>query len=234
MSYRAIKNQVLNLLAEPELERIEETLVSWPAKDVVNALFSGICHSNELVRWHAVSCMGTVVARLADQDMEEGRMVMRRLLWSLNDESGGIGWGAPETMAEIMSCHAGLAREYIHMLISYMREDGEEIWQDGNYLEHESLQQGLMWGAGRLARSRRQLVLEKGMAPDLPPYLDSPDPIVRALAARAMGILGVAERLDRLKELTGDDHPVRLYADGVITTLSAGELVSRALQELAS
>ncbi len=232
MSTRKIKKQVLALLADPDLDLIQKELVQLPAKDVVNALFSCICRSEELVRWHAISAMGTMVARLADEDMEEGRIIMRRMLWSLNDESGGIGWGAPESMAEIMSLHDGLAREYVHMLISYMREDGEEIWQDGNYLEHETLQQGLMWGAGQLALSRRQLVLEKGMEQDLPLYLDAADGTVRGLAARAMGLLGTAVSLDRLQELRTDDFPVRLYEDGRLSTVTVGELAGQALQRL--
>lgn len=232
MSTRKIKKQVLALLADPDIDFIQKELAQLPAKDVVNALFSCICRCEELVRWHAISAMGTVVARLADADMEEGRIIMRRMLWSLNDESGGIGWGAPESMAEIMSLHDGLAREYVHMLISYMREDGEEIWQDGNYLEHETLQQGLMWGAGQLALSRRQLVLEKGMEQDLPPYLDAADGTVRGLAARAMGLLGMAVNLDRLQELRTDDFPVRLYEDGRLSTVTVGELAGQALQQL--
>ncbi len=233
MSTRKIKKQVLELLAGPDLAVIQNALIRLPAKDVVNALFSGICRSEERVRWHAVSCMGMMVSRLADEDMEEGRLIMRRLLWSLNDESGGIGWGAPETMAEIMSLHRGLAREYVHMLISYMREDGEEILQDGNFLEHETLQQGLLWGAGRLAVSRRELVLAKGMAQDLPPYLLSADGTVRGLAARAIGLLGEPLGLDRLQALRADDHSVRLYDDGVLTTVSVGSLADQALQRLA-
>ena len=232
MSTRKIKKQVLDLLAEPDLGTVLTGLDRFPVKDAVNACFSGICRSEELVRWHAISGMGVLVARLAEQDMEEARLIMRRLLWSLNDESGGIGWGAPEAMAEIMSLHQGLAREYVHMLISYMREDGEEIWQDGNFLEHETLQQGLLWGAGRLAQTRKELVLEKGMAGDIPPYLDSVDGSVRGLAARAMGLLGVGERLDRLRELTGDESPVRLYEDGVLSTVTTGSLAEAALREL--
>lgn len=232
MSTRKIKKQVLALLAESDLNVIHKELGQLMAKDVVNVLFSGICRSEEPVRWHAVSAMGTLVARLANEDMEEGRIIMRRMLWSLNDESGGIGWGAPESMAEIMSLHDGLAREYVHMLISYMREDGEEIWQDGNYLEHEILQQGLMWGAGRLAISRRQLVLEKGMEQDLPPYLDAADGTVRGLAARAMGLLDTAASLDRLHELRTDDFLVRLYEDGRLSTVTVGELAGQALQRL--
>jgi hypothetical protein len=233
MSTRKIKKQVLALLTDPDLDLIEKELSQLPAKDVVNALFSGICRSEDLVHWHAVSAMGIMVARLADEDMEEGRIIMRRMLWSLNDESGGIGWGAPESMAEIMSLHDGLAQEYVHMLISYMREDGEEICQDGNFLEHETLQQGLLWGAGRLALSRRQLVLEKGMEQDLPPHLDADDGTARGLAARAMGLLGTAASLDRLQELRADDFPVRLYEDGRLSTVTVGELAEQALERVA-
>ena len=132
-----------------------------------------------------------------------------------------------------MSLHDGLAHEYVHMLISYMREDGEEIWQDGNFLEHETLQQGLMWGAGRLVLSRRQLVLEKGMEQDLPPYLNAVDGTVRGLAARAMGLLGMAAWLDRLQELRTDDFPVRLYEDGRLSTVTVGELAGQALKRMA-
>ena len=38
--------------------------------------------------------MGLLAADLAGQDMEEARELMRRLMWSLNDESGSSGWGA--------------------------------------------------------------------------------------------------------------------------------------------
>jgi hypothetical protein len=119
------------------------------------------------------------------------------------------------------------------MLLSYMREDGDEIWQDGNFLEHEILQQGLLWGAGRMALSRRKLMLEKGMDLDLPPYLDSPDATVRGLAARAIGILGVPVRLERIKELCRDNDTMRLYEDGVLRTFSVGQLADQALQRLA-
>jgi len=233
MSTRKIKKQVLKLLAASDLGAIEQQLARLEPKAVVNVLFFGICRSEELVRWHAISAMGTVVARLADRELEEGRIVMRRLLWSLNDESGGIGWGAPESMAEIMSLHDVLAREYVHMLLSYMREDGEEIWQDGNYLEHEVLQRGLVWGAGRLAVARKELVLAKGMAGDLPPYLDADDAAVRGLAARAMGLLGVPARLDRLEELQEDAARVRLYEQGRLSTVSVADLAYQALQRLA-
>ncbi|MCI5164551.1 MAG: HEAT repeat domain-containing protein [Candidatus Electrothrix sp. GM3_4] len=233
MGTRAIKQQVLGLLKQDDLAGIEIELALFQEKELINALFSGIGQSDERIRWHAISAMGGAVARLAEQDTEEARVILRRMLWSLNDESGGIGWGAPESMAEIMCHHQGLADEYIHMLISYMRPDGEEECQDGNFLEHEMLQQGLMWAVGRLALYRKKHLLARGVEHDLPPYLESPDATVCGLAARAIGLLGSTEGMQRLQELAkNDQRAVRLYNQGVFSTLSVAELAAQALQEI--
>ena len=233
MGTRAIKKKVIKLLQQDKLSDIESALADLPEKDLVNALFSGICHAEESIRWHAISVMGRAVARLAEQDMEEARIILRRMLWSLNDESGGIGWGAPESMAEIMCCHKGLTDEYIHMLISYMRPDGEEDWQDGNFLEHEMLQQGLLWAVGRLAQCRREQLLARGAGYDVLPYLNSSDAAVCGLAARATGLLGETGGLNRLRELAAtDQRTLRLYDQGAFTTLSVAELAGQALEEL--
>ena len=45
--------------------------------------------------------------------------------------------------------------EYIHMLVSYIREDGPEAFQDGNFIELPLLQRGVLWGIGRLVRCKR-------------------------------------------------------------------------------
>ncbi len=232
MSARKIKQQVLDLLDRTDLEQIQRELAVLDAKEVINALLSAICRSDERLRWHAVTAMGWTVARLADEEMEEARIIMRRLLWSLNEESGGIGWGAPEAMAEIFCRHEGLAGEYVHMLLSYMRPDGELPHQDGNFLEHETLQRGLLWAAGRLAQCRRELALAKGMADDLPQYLASLDGPVRGLAARAIGLLGCCAKPAKLHELTADNAPLRLYETGQISTVTVAELAAQALARL--
>lgn len=234
MSGRKIKKTVLELLAGPDAEAVLSQLAAMEVRDVLHALFSGICRSDEPVHWNAVACMGPVVARLAGQDMEEARIVMRRLLWSLNDESGGIGWGAPEALAEIMARHEGLAGEYVHMLISYAREDGEELFQDGNFLEHEVLQRGLLWGLSRLAEARPRLLAEKNVAPDLLPYLGSEDAAVRGLAARALGLLGGAETAGHLRPLREDKATFRFLEGNHIRTASVAELASQALERIAA
>lgn len=232
MSGRKSKSRVLQLLKSENIEELQARLAAMDDKEVLHALFAGICRSEEQVRWSAIKSIGPVVARLADRDMEEARIVMRRLLWSLNDESGGIGWGAPEAMAEIMAHHRGLAEEYIHMLISYTREDGEELFQDGNYLEHELLQRGLLWGMARLAEVRPEMLQERGVTSDLLPYLRSADAVVRGLAARGLGLLKATEARERLESLLEDGEEIRYFAAGQMRSARVGDLAAEALQRI--
>lgn len=232
MSNRVHKQQILRVLQQSDFSLIEKEVAGWKEKEVLNVLFSAICRSEEGIRWNAVELMGLLMARLAEQDMEEARIMVRRLLWSLNEESGGIGWGAPEALAVIFCQHQGLAEEYIHLFLSYMRPDGEEAHQEGNFLEHEGLQRGLLWGAARLARCRRAFVLERGMAADLFPYLASPDAGVRGLAAKALGHLGDLSHVARLQELIQDTAELRVYEQGQCHTRQVGQLVHEALEQM--
>ena len=185
-----------------------------------------------MVRWHAVPCMGDAVARIAADDLEAARIILRRFLWSLNDESGGIGWGAPEAMAECLCRDERLAGEYAHMLVSYMREDGEELCQDGNFIEHPLLQRGVVWGVGRLAGCRRELLQQLGAGRDLGGYLEAEDPELRGLAALAAGRLREATLRPLLQGLRADTAPLSWYDEGALHQTTVGALVRDALEEL--
>jgi hypothetical protein len=150
---------------------------------------------------------------------------MRRLTWSLNDESGSVGWGAPEALAEIMANHAGLAAEYAYALTAFMREGDL-------YLEAPALQRGLLWGIGRLAETRPDL-LGAGDAPTLLlPYLVSGDPEVRGLAARALGILKASGAKERIASLRNDRAELTLYDQGGFHRTTVGRLAGEALGRL--
>ncbi len=223
---RNLKKTVLALLPGPDVERILSELSAHPPETLLNALFSGICHADPKTRWHAITAMGATVARLADQDMEAARVVMRRFMWSLNDESGGIGWGAPEAMAECLALHAGLAEEYTKILVAFMREDGF-------YLELPALQRGLMWGVARVAQVRPDLLRSWQADRYLLPYLESEEQMVRALAARALGQLRATEAGGKIARCLGDTTEFLLYADHSLSTVTADQLVREALAALA-
>lgn len=211
---------------------IEESEYFFETKSehlVLNCLFSALCHPAELVRWRSVSSFGLIVPRLAERNIEDARIVMRRFLWSLNDESGGIGWGAPESLAEIM-CHCTLLRsEYLHMLLSYMRRDGEEIFQDGNFLELPMLQRGLLWGVGRLAECHRVELAGKNIVEDLAAYLASPDLKVAGMAIWVLGLLKAKSTKERVASFAGRDEYISFYRNNSIEQLTIGEIAEKAL-----
>ena len=193
---RDFKRKVIDLLKADDFAGVLETFRSYPARRVINPLFSCLCSTEPEIKWRAITALGAVVANLAQDDMESARVVMRRMIWNLNDESGGIGWGVPETMGEVMARHEGLAREYVNILVSYIREDG-------NFLEHEPLQQGVLWGLGRLAQTSPELLQDAGA--HLHPFLSSEDATLRGLAAWILGLLGGPQCESELEPLLGKD-----------------------------
>ena len=230
MSRRLLKNELLAILEQSDPGEICHFLDSHPSHLLLNSLFIALCNPSEQVRWQAVCGFGRIVPALADKDPEAARIVMRRFLWSLNDESGGIGWGAPEAMAEIMFHSSLLRREYLHIFVSYMHEDGEDIFQDGNYLELPLLQRGLLWGIGRLCQGHRAEMKEKQIADDIVAYLSSPDFQVVGMAVWCLGILGgdlaemkIAGFLEHLGE-------IRIFCDNTLCTVTIGELAKNGLR----
>jgi hypothetical protein len=219
------KREIVKMLQSDDVDSILSALHHQPALKLVNPLIAALCSSRETVRWNAVAALGPTVAAIAGQDMERARIIMRRFMWSLNDESGGIGWGAPEAMAEIMVHHPGLAAEFGHILVSYMREDG-------NFLEHEALQRGLLWGIARLAMTRPELMRQWEAPRYLVPYLHSGDAQVRGLAVLGLGILEQKTATTEIKELVDDPHRVRFYWDGEMKELTVGGLAAQALAKI--
>ena len=230
MNRLKLKNHVIGLLQSKDLDTIFSEISSLPPKNLINALFSCLCHPQELVRWHAVSAFGFVVPAIAVDDIEEARVIMRRFLWMLNDESGGIGWGVPEAMAEVM-CHSRpLTREDLHMLVSYTLDDGPAMFQDGNFLELDLLQEGVLWGLCRVAPNYKVELLDHGLDENIDVYFGSPNSSVKGLACRLAGLLILKKHRSSISAALGDLRPVRIYHEGQFFETRVAELAEAALK----
>lgn len=178
IEHKIIKKAFLTEGANELLARLS----ALPVTTALHSTLSAVYSMDSSVRSKAVGIFGILMSRLADQSMESARQVMRRLMWSLNDESGGIGWGAPEAMAEAMALHEGLAQEYAHMLLSY-------VWHEGNYLEYLPLRQGALKGIARLACARPVLMKSLGAEERLREYAADEDDASRQAALKAIACL---------------------------------------------
>lgn len=182
---RAVRQAVLACVDEPRQGQAWlELLQQVSTRQLLRPLMSFLRSADERTKYGAVEGIGRVTAELAQTDLEAARDVVRRLMLTLTEESGGIGWGSPEAIGEILARTDALAEEFTNFFISYARVE-EEV-----YLDHEPLQRGVLWGLGRLAESKPQLLAEKGLAVCLQKHLESKDPMARTLATRALDLLG--------------------------------------------
>ena len=220
---RDVKRLALGFLQAPNFDESSDELPALPPRQLINAFISFFCHNDPKVRRRAIRALGLVTARLASEDRERARVIMRRLMWMLNDESGGIGWGAPEAMGEIMALDAQLAREYGDILVSYLDEQG-------NFLEFEPLQKGLLQAIARVAETRPEVV--ERAAGLLPKYLKSDDPTIRGLAARAIGVLKAEAARPMLEALVKDPVRIILFVDEHPIETTVGNLARENLAKL--
>jgi HEAT repeat protein len=225
MTIRQRKLWVHELLSLPNWEEKLPQLQALPANHVVGPLFAALLHPNVLVRWHAVTAFGLVVGPLAQREPEQARIIMRRFLWSLNDESGGIGWGAPEAMAEIMVQSPRMADEYAKILRAFIHEAAEDA--PDCYLEHEPLRRGAMWGLGRLAEVRPKHVLPAGA--DILAALQEADSTIRGYAAWATGTLRLHAARPILEPMVSDLSSVEIYRQRQLIETTVGALAAEAL-----
>ena len=175
---RKTKKKVGEILMKPHRKTALEMLFRIPDEQLVGHLFSHFYHKDELIKFRSIAAMGALGSRMGQKNMEKARIVLRRIMWNLNDESGGIGWGSPEAMGDILCQSPELALEFKSILFSYLDPDG-------NFIEHEALQRGVLWGVGTYLDSNPHDLNEKTKGL-LFGYLHSSDPVKRGYAVRAL------------------------------------------------
>jgi len=217
---RVLKKDIKTILSSESLDVAVQKIMSMPLRAVINPLFGLLLSTDSKTKWKAVAVMGQVVTKLADEDMESARVIIRRLMWQLNDESGGIGWGCPEAMGEILARNRKLAEEFAPIVVSYVREDG-------NFLEYEALQPGAIWAVGRLAQAWPDLV--KGAEIYILPFLSSRAPQTRGVAIWALGYLGNGDLDTALWPFVKDESELEIYRDGKVSRVTVGQLAKEAL-----
>ncbi len=167
-SRAALKEAARRLLASFDRAALELWVSSEPlaASGVQPLLFD----DDDLVRWRAVEAMGLVAAALEVRDPERVRELVRRTLWLMNDESGGLLWLGPQVVAAVLANVTRLCDEFLPILESFLEED--------------PFRAGTRWALWRLAAVRPAEIA--AIEPGLVASLGDADPLVRGHAALAL------------------------------------------------
>ena len=220
VSRRQIHSELLSLLQDEDLDRSMAAFGKYANRRGIAPLFSFFYRDESWLRWRAITAMGEAVMQMAGRDMEYARNIMRRLIWNLNDESGGIGWGSAEAMGEIMARVPQLAEEYGPLLASYIREDR-------NRPDHPDLQAGALWGIGRLAHVRPHRISDA--APFLDPFLREDRPTLKGLAAWVSQAIFHESLRPALKSAENDPATLSLYQGWTFLETTVGRLAAVSL-----
>lgn len=214
---RKVKKQVKTLLSRREhdqLIKLSETDVRY-----WNEIRFRLYDLDESIRWSAIETVAGIMQRWWESGKEEKvRNYIRTLFWSLNDESGGIGWSSAQTVAEIIMHIPELADPYASMLIAHT-------------LDEPPLVKGGLWGIGRMGRTALDSVSffrEKVLR-----VFQSDDEETLGLAAWAMGEVGFKEALPHLRPLQNNNHNVHIYIRGEFVENTVGGWASDAIVKIA-
>lgn len=221
MTGRKLKKLIREVLTHDDLERGVQQILVFRKNSVVGPLISFFCSKDPLVKGKAISVLGVVAGQMADREPESGRVLMRRLMWSLNDESGGIGWGAPEAMGEIMARSELLAVEFHKILSSY-------VTTGANFLDIPALQKGALWGIMRLASAYPERL--SYLLPDLRRFFNDGDKAIRAFAAKSCLLIDPSKSDHIPETLSMDSSPFDVYWDGEIQTYSISTFLKTSLK----
>ncbi|MFC2129845.1 DVU0298 family protein [Bacteroidota bacterium] len=225
---KKLKSALNDVLKEPEWRSNLQTLIDIHRAKLTNGLFAASYNQSPIIKWHAISGFGLLTNKLWDEEPEKVRIIMRRCIWMLTEESGGIPWSAPEIMSEIISANKDLADSYSDILFSYINEikDGPD-----NFLEHTPLRKGVFWGLMRLSatfpdkiKSNSEILMQR--------IRNENAPEIMALICLIAGHGNITHAKDYIKTLTSDDRIVELYIHEKLFKATIGEIAAQALIDL--
>jgi hypothetical protein len=138
-----LKSAILRSLEENDLRGVAEHVHKH--RRVLSVLIRLAYNKDTLVGWRAILAIGIAADGLVRQHSELLRETCRKMLWSLTDESGGIGWSAPEILGEIISADPKRFMDIIPIIASVYE------------IEEDIFRPGVLYALGRIAEKNPEL-----------------------------------------------------------------------------
>jgi hypothetical protein len=209
----ALKNKIKAILEEQAYHKLIE--LDKRGKGVFRGLVSLSYDKTDVLCWRAIEAMGLFSADLTKVDSEETMLTVRKLLWYLSEETGGVAWSAPEMLGEIIRNNRKLCGHIASIVIN---------------LDEPPFKKGVIWATGRIGEKYPELV--NSMIPQLIEDTKDPDPQVRGFAALSLGLLRAKEAIPAIKALLNDQAIIKCYMNGHLIDKSALSLAEEAMTQI--
>ena len=120
---------MIDALASGDYDEVAE--LAMENKRVFGKLVALAYDKQDVLCWRAIEAMGVCAKVVAAEDAARVRNVVQRLIWSAREESGGMGWSAPELLAEIVCASPKQFADIPPIIVSLHSEDEEKVFLKG-------------------------------------------------------------------------------------------------------
>lgn len=174
-----MKSHLVQLLSNSQYEDI--AALAGSHRRVLSWLTGLTYHPDPVIADRAVLAFGPAAMSIAADNPEYVRSHLRRLFWLVNDESGGIGWRAPELIGQAIAACPGEFDEFISPLAYLLDMEAEDV---------DRFRPGVLAALLGVARSQPEKLTFA--LPLIRECKFHPDPAVRDLAQALMNTILVA------------------------------------------
>ncbi len=208
-----LKKEIKDALQRREFDRVARYALESPR--TIGILFNLSYDKDSIITWRAVEAMGEVARVLTERSREEGRELMKRLLWSITEESGGLGWSSIEMIAEVVVRSPEVFSD-IPLLLP-------------EYYDEPIFRESVLYALWRIGSVRPDLLSPQDVKEVVIQALKSDRAYQKALALMIInatrGIIDYND-IEIDSDIFKDNTPVRIYIDG--------DFRVRALKEIAN
>jgi hypothetical protein len=215
LARQEIKSALVTALETNDFEAIER--LALRSRNMLSVLVRLAYDKETLVGWRAIAAVGQVASLYVRNNYEFLRETIRKLLWSLTDESGGIGWSAPEILGEIVSADPKKLADIVPLIA--------QVYS----IEEDVFRPGVLYALRRIAETDTAAVRPYQML--VVCGLSEQDPLTRVRALELVKMLRnefIPENMEAVKlsvhDLRKDRAETWVYRKEVFIPIVVGEL----------
>lgn len=209
-----LKEDIKTALNDNDPDRIAS--LALRERQVFRILISLAYDKTDLLCWRAIEAMGKAAGAVSKEDPSFVRNIVQRLLWSLSEESGGIGWSSPDMLGEIVINAPDLFPDIPLIILSFKDE--------------ESFLPGVLWAMGRIGSNDIDRLDRTLCHEIISSSLNNRSALVRGLSIWAASVLQMRDLGDKICSFLKDEEEFLFYEDHMLKKMKVKDMARRFLE----